>query len=201
MPGDFYYGRPAQIWRRTCISTRALDALGDTARKRPWRDLQSLDLALLDLLNPLTWWGHLRGKRELQIAEERFHADRAAKIGARYERSDPPRVLQSRGSSAATGRSTPLGAQHTRHVFLVVCAGPWYAADATLWIAYGDDLDVPRTEERVVGTLRPSDPERRVEFTEILPDQWTEHDGALMCRWTDGNGTHVESLLVLTVRI
>lgn len=158
-------------------------------------------MALLDLLNPLTWWGHLRGKRELAIAEERLQADRAARMSARYERDEPPRVLQSRVSSAASGRTTPLGAKHVRHVFIVACAGPWYAADAAFRLAYGDDLDVLCTEEKSLGTLRPADPERRVEFTEILPDKWTEHHGALMCRWTDGNGTHTEALLPVTVRI
>ncbi len=37
-------------------------------------------MALLDLLNPFTWFAHDRGERHLEIDEERLHAGRAANL-------------------------------------------------------------------------------------------------------------------------
>lgn len=159
-------------------------------------------VALLDLLNPFSWWAHLRGARELEIAEERFHADRAAKLGARYESGKPPGVSQSFVSSTVTMKKTPTSGKSVRHVFLVYCAGPWYADDVAVWLAHGDDHEVTRTEEQLLGLLRLGDPPQKVEFVETeFPGGCVPRDGALMCRWTDGNDTHTEPLIDVTVRI
>ena len=64
--------------------------------------------ALLDLLNPWSWRADRRGERELEMNEERFHTDRAAKVAAGYEKGVPPRVLQSSVSSSFTKKRTPL---------------------------------------------------------------------------------------------
>lgn len=166
-----------------------------------------VSVALTDLLNPLTWLGHLRGERELEIAEERLRVEHAAKLGARYKSGKPPTVSQTSWSHA-TGTiqnyriETTRGSKSVRHVLLVYCAGPWYAEEVAVWLAYGDDREVRRTDEELLGLLRPGDPEREVVFVETeFAGGCVPRDGALMARWTDSNDTHIEPLLALTVHI
>lgn len=155
---------------------------------------------LLDWLNPWSRRADRRGERELEITEERFNADKAAKLGARYERGEPPRPMRPSVSSPSTG--TTYGAWSVRHVFLVACAGLWYAEDVAVWLAYGDGYELRRTDEKPLGLLRPVEADRKVEFVETeFAGGRVPREGALMCRWTDGNGTHVEPLLDVTVWI
>jgi hypothetical protein len=138
-----------------------------------------------DLLNPFPWWTNLRGARSLAIEEEQLYASRAAKLGARYQDGKAP--------------DDPLetGSRTVRHVFEIYCAGPLYADAVTVWLSYGRNPQKMRTKEQHVGLLRPNDPPQKVEVVEsgLLGRFLHPKKGTLMCRWTDGNGAHVEPLL------
>jgi hypothetical protein len=142
-------------------------------------------VGFLDLLNPFTWWENLRGARQLAIAEEQLSAGRAAKLGARYEGGKAP--------------DNPLvtGSRTVRHVFEIYCAGPSYADNVAVWLTYARTPQEAVTKPQQVGLLRPNDLPEKVEIVEssLLGRFLHPTQGNLMCRWTDGNGAHVESLL------
>jgi hypothetical protein len=156
-------------------------------------------VGLLDFLNPWTYRADRRGKRELELTEERDRYQRTATVGARYE-GDPPQPVEP--FLFAIGETFATDDKRVDHVFLVNCAGPAPARDVYVWLAYGaPGEEVPRTAERHLGLLGVGD-ERRVEFEETeFPGGCVPRDGALMCRWTDGLGTHTEPLLSVTVHL
>ena len=163
-------------------------------------------MGFLDWLNPWAIRADRRSKRELAMTEQRDDAQRGSIVGARYK--SEPRLTQS-SVSHATGtienpgvKTTPLGPKMIRHNFLVKTGGPAPAQEVSVWLASGDEHAANRTDEVRLGLLRPTDDECDVELVEVGFDGGgVPRDGWLMCRWTDGNGTHVESLLDVTLHI
>lgn len=154
-------------------------------------------MGFLDWLNPWTWRADRRGNRELELTEERDRYQQTAILGARYEgeRPEPFEPFY-----FAIGETVASGDMRVDHVLIVNCAGPAPARDVYVWLAYAE-ASVRRTDEKHLGLLGVGD-ERKVEFEETeFAGGCVPRDGALMCRWTDGNGTHVEPLLDVTVYI
>jgi hypothetical protein len=133
----------------------------------------------------------------LTLAEEHARHEKTAVLGARCE-GDPPEPFEL--FYAAVGDAVLSGDKRVDLVLLVNCAGPGPARDVYVWLGYGDEgHEVRRTNERHLGLLGAGD-ERKVEFQESeFPGGCVPRDGALMCRWTDGLGTHTERLLTVTV--
>lgn len=161
-------------------------------------------MGLLDLLNPFTWRADLRGERELEMAEKREAAQREALLGARY--GGEPRVHRPSTSIAVGPIENPSvrttwGQKSIEHRFILNCVGPAPAQDVYVWLAYGLELDTRRTDEKHLGLLGVGQ-ERSFGFVETkFAGGCVPREGALMCRWTDGNGEHTKSLLDVTVHI
>ncbi len=153
---------------------------------------------LFGWLNPLTWRADRRGSRELELAEERAQHGRTALLGARYDDGEPPKPWEP--FYAAIGDAVLSGDKRVDHKLLINCVGPSPARDVVVWLAYGEvGSEVPRTDERYLGLLGAGD-ERSAEFQESeFSGGCVPRDGAVMCRWTDGAGTHTERLLPTTV--
>jgi hypothetical protein len=163
-------------------------------------------MGLLDWLNPATWRADRRGVRELALMERQASAQRDSVISARYK--NKPRAAQSSISTVSGPienpqiKTTPLSPKVVRHRFLIKTGGPAPAQEVSVWLAWGDEYEVRRTDEVRVGLLRATDDEYEVELVEVGFDGGgVPRDGALRCRWTDGNGTHVKSLLNVTLHI
>jgi hypothetical protein len=156
-------------------------------------------VGFLDWLNPWTWRADRRGNRELALTEERDRYLQTAILGARYEgeRPEPFEPFY-----MAIGDAVLSGDMRVDHVLFVNCAGPAPARDVYVWLAENAEGErIPRTDEKHLGLLGIGD-ERKVEFEETeFPGGCVPCSGALMCRWTDGNGTHVDSLLDITVHL
>ena len=154
-------------------------------------------LSWFDLINPLSWRADRRGKKELALAEERQRYEQTATLGAWYE-GDPPEPWEP--FYLAIGDAMLTGDKRVDHVLFVKCAGPAPARDVYVWLARGAaGEEAAHTGEKHLGLLGIGD-ERKVEFQESeFPGGCVPREGALMCRWTDGLGTHTERLLALTV--
>ncbi|MGC9973828.1 MAG: hypothetical protein ABSC36_00365 [Gaiellaceae bacterium] len=122
-------------------------------------------------------------------------------VTAKYTKGFPMEAIEGPFSLAEDVDRLPTSFVHE---FEIVCSGSAAAMDLALWLAV-ENPDATRTnhtDEEIIGTLRPTDPPRKVTFKETdFPGGKVPRGGFLVGRWTDGTGAREERLLKVELHL